>query len=75
MKLKLSHKDYLLALGILVAAIIMVTTLVYSDAIAPASKRSENTTPHKTTGFTISPSVLFKKVVEQVDLKSLTRKH
>jgi hypothetical protein len=71
MKLKLSHKDYLLAFGILVAVIVMLTTLVYTETINPESKRTE-TAPQRKTGLNISPSVILKKVIERVDFKSLT---
>lgn len=74
MRLKLSHKDYLLALGILVAVIVMLTTLVYKDTINPESKNKENT-PQQKTGFNVSPSVLLKKVFEKVDFKSLATKN
>ncbi len=73
MKLKLSHKDYLLALGILVAVIVMLTTLVYTETINPESKNRENP-PQRKTGFNVSPSVVLKKVFERVDFKSLTHK-
>ena len=72
MKLKLSHKDYLLALGILVAVIIMLTTLVYTETINPETKNRE--TPPRKTGLHVSPSVILKKVIERVDLKSLASK-
>ena len=74
MRLKLSHKDYLLALGILVAVIVMLTTLVYKDTINPESKNMENT-PQQKTGFNVSPSVVLKKVFEKVDFKSLATKN
>ena len=74
MKLRLSHKDYLLALGILVAAIIMLTTLVYTEVANPESKNRE-VTPQRKTGLNVSPSVLLKKVFEKVDFKSLAKNH
>jgi hypothetical protein len=70
MKLRLSHKDYLLALGILVAVIVMMTTLVYTEVANPESKNREITPPRKT-GLNSSPSVLLKRVFEKIDFKSL----
>ncbi len=72
MKLKLSHKDYLLALGILVAVIVMLTTLVFTEAKSPESKNGEVTPPRKT-GFHLSPTVILKKVIERVDLKAFAK--
>jgi uncharacterized membrane protein len=72
MKLKLSHKDYLLLLGIVVAAIVMFTTLVYTEATNPESKNKE-VTPQLKTGLQVSPKVILKKVIERVDLKAIIK--
>jgi hypothetical protein len=74
MKLRLSDKDYLLALGILVAVIVMLTTLVYTEVANPESKNHEVTPPPKT-GLNVSPSVFLKKVFEKVDFKSFASKN
>lgn len=74
MKLRLSHKDYLLALGILVAVIVTLTTLVYTEVVNPESKNREATPPRKT-GLNASPSVILKKIFERVDFKSLANKN
>ncbi len=74
MKLRLSNKDYLLALGILVAVIVMLTTLVYTEAANPESKNRE-VSPQRKTGLNISPSVFLKKVFEKVNFKSLASKN
>ncbi len=74
MKLKLSHKDYLLALGILVAVIVMLTTLVYTETLNPETKNRE-TPPQRKTGLHVSPSVVLKKVFESIDFKSLANKN
>ena len=74
MKLKLSHKDYLLALGILVAVLVMLTTLVYTETINPETK-NQGELPRRKTGFHVSPSVILKKVFERVDFKSLAGKN
>ena len=73
MKLRLSDKDYLLALGILVAVIVMLTTLFYTEVTNPESK-SHQASPQRKTGLNVSPSVVFKKVFEKVDFKSLAPK-
>ena len=72
MKLKLSHKDYLLLLGILVAAIVLFTTLLFTEATHPESKNKE-VTPQLKTGLQISPSAILKKVIERVDLKAFAK--
>jgi hypothetical protein len=74
MKLKLSRKDYLLALGIVVAAIVILTTLVYKEVAHPESKNRE-VTPERKTGLHISPTVILKKVMEKVDLKALVKNY
>ena len=74
MKLKLSHKDYLLALGILVAVIVMLTTLVYTETLNPETKNRE-TPPQRKTGLHVSPSVILKKAFDRVDFKSLANKN
>lgn len=73
MKLRLSHKDYLLAFGILVAVIVMLTTLVYTEVAHPESKNRE-VTPQRKSGLHISPSVILKKAFEKVDFKALASK-
>jgi hypothetical protein len=73
MKLRLSDKDYLLALGILVAVIVMLTTLVYTEVTNPETRNRE-VAPRKA-GLTASPSVILKKVFEKVDFKSLAGKN
>ena len=74
MKLKLSHKDYLLALGILVAVIVMLTTLVYTDTLNPEAKNAQTPAQRKT-GLNISASVIFKKVIGEINFNSLLRKN
>ena len=66
MKLRLSDKDLLLALGIAVAVIITVTTLVFTDRL-PQSKTSKATPAPPRTGLNKVPSVLLKKMVEAVE--------
>ena len=74
MKLRLTHKDYLLALGILVAVIVMLTSLVYTETLNPETKNRENP-PQRKTGLHVSPSVILKNVFEKVDFKSLANKN
>jgi hypothetical protein len=71
MKMKLSHKDLLLLVGILVAVIIALTTVVFTEThpeatqIAPAPKKSS---------LNSGPAVVIKKVLERVSLNSLVQK-
>ncbi len=68
--MKFSYKDLLLLAGIIVAVIITLTTLVYSEKSpeaaqgAPAGKKSS---------LNATPSVVVKKLLERVDLRSLIR--
>lgn len=68
MKLKLSHKDYLLALGIVVAAIVMLTTWAYTEIPKVESKNATAPVTRKTS-VNISPAVILKKLIEKADLK------
>lgn len=72
--MKLSHKDYLLAIGILVAVIVMLTTLVYTETFNPETKNRE-ILPQRKTGLHVSPSVILKNAFERVDFKSLANKN
>lgn len=67
MKFRLSDKDLLLALGILVAVIITLTTLVFRDRL-PENKTSESTPPK--TSLNAVPAVLLKKALEKVDFNA-----
>lgn len=71
MKLKLSHKDYLLALGIIVAAIVMLTTWAYTEM--PTSE-SKNTVAPKTKAD-ISPTIILKKLIDRAELKPFKNTH
>jgi hypothetical protein len=74
MKPKLSHKDHLLALGILVAVIVMLTTLWYSDASNLETKNYQTPSEAKT-GLNSAPSVVLKKIIEKIDFRYLSRKN
>ena len=74
MKLKLSHKDYLLALGVLVAVVVMLTTVWYSDSSNQETKNDQS--PSKpNTGLNSAPSVLLKKFIEKMDFKFPSKKN
>ena len=66
-KMKLSHRDLLLLLGILVALIIGLTTLVYQDSTTYGRQTS---TPAKSS-LNNSPAVLVKKLLEKADMRSI----
>lgn len=59
--MKLTNKDLLLVVGIIVAMIITLTTLVFKDALSP--KTTENEVTPKAL---ISPSALIDKVADRV---------
>ena len=66
-KMKLSHRDLLLLLGILVALIIGLTTLVYQES---TNYGRQTSTPAKS-GLNSSPAVMVKKLIEKVDIRSV----
>lgn len=68
MKLNLSHKDYLLALGIVVAAIVMLTTWAYTEIPTTASKNTGTPVAPKT-NVDISPTIILKKLIDRAELK------
>jgi hypothetical protein len=67
MKLKLSYKDFLLLLGILVAVIITLTTLVYKESLPEAT---QITPIPKKSSMNTTPSVVVKKLLRKVELSS-----
>ena len=74
MKLKLSHKDYLLALGVLVAVVVMLTTVWYTDASNQETKNYQTPSKPKV-DLNSAPSVVLKKFIEKMDFKSLSKKN
>jgi hypothetical protein len=70
-KMKLSYKDLLLLVGILVAVIIALTTLVFTEKLPEATQVSP--VPKKSS-LNASPSVVIKKIIEKADLNSLVRR-
>jgi len=68
MKMKFSHKDILLLVGIVVAVIITLTTLVFKDGNASKPKTTKNALQPNTSFFI--PSSALKEVVERIDFGS-----
>jgi hypothetical protein len=62
LKMRISHRDLLLLLGILVAVIIAVTTLIYKEGI----NYSKQTTAPQKSSLNITPAVISKKLFEKV---------
>ncbi|HEV8515049.1 MAG TPA: hypothetical protein VGQ59_17330 [Cyclobacteriaceae bacterium] len=62
---KLSHKDLIIALGIAVAAIILVSSIYFTD---PGKKERSSTKPVPT--GKAKPTVLIKKVLEKLASKA-----
>jgi hypothetical protein len=60
---RVSHKDLLLLLGILVAAIIALTTVVYRDSPSEATRVLPS--PKKTSSIT-KPVTIVKQFIEKV---------
>jgi hypothetical protein len=69
MKLKLSYKDLLLLLGIVVAAVITLTTWIYNDWHTSSSAIKSQ--PKEKTSLHASPSVAIGKLAKQSVLNSL----
>lgn len=69
--MKLSSKDLLLLVGILVALIIALTTLVFKENLPEATQISPGP---KKSSLHSAPSVVVRKMIEKVDLASLIRK-
>lgn len=63
-KMRLSHRDLLLLLGILVAAIIAVTTVIYQES---TNYNKQTSAPQKSS-LNISPAVIVKRLFEKVSL-------
>jgi hypothetical protein len=66
MKIKFSYKDLLLILGILVAVVITLTTLVHIESRPEAAK----TTPVPKTSLNANPAVVIQQLLKKVDLNS-----
>ena len=59
---KLSHKDLIIALGIAVAAIIVVTSIYHKDSVSQNERSSSQPAPKEKA----KPTVLIKKVLEKL---------
>lgn len=66
--MKLTSKDILLLLGILVAVIITLTTIVYSERTSPTSATQNDVRPSEKTS--LNSSTIVKKVISLIDSKS-----
>ena len=66
--MKLTHKDILLLLGIIVAVIITLTTLVYTERTSTSPTSHNNDQPKAKTSM--NSSILAKKLIEVIDFKS-----
>lgn len=62
---RLSHRDLIIALGILVAAVIILTTVYFSDV--KAENKSVKIVPDKK----IKPAVILKTVVQKFSVRAL----
>jgi hypothetical protein len=65
-KMKLSHKDLLLLIGILVAVIIALTTLVYRE---DATGTKQSATPQQKSNIDASPSVMVERLLSRIDFR------
>jgi uncharacterized protein YpmB len=63
---RLSHKDLIIALGIAVAAIILVSSIYFNESMGKNERSSKQPVP---TGKT-KPTVLIKKALEKLASKA-----
>lgn len=61
---RLSHRDFIIALGILVAAVIILTTVYFSDV--KGENKSVKIAPDKK----IKPAVILKTVVQKFSVRA-----
>jgi hypothetical protein len=66
--MKLTNKDILLLLGVIVAVIITLTTIVYSERTSSTSTVHQEVKPSEKTS--LNSSTIVKKVLGLVDLRS-----
>jgi len=63
---KLSHKDLIIALGVAVAAIIIISSIYFKDSAGQSQRTSTQPIPEKK----VRPTVLVKKVLEKLSAKT-----
>lgn len=64
--MKFSNKDILLLFGILIAVIVALTTMVYTDHSFSLIQTTKDTSPSTTS--VVSPSLL-KKAIDQIEFR------
>ncbi len=69
MKVKLSHKDLILLIGIVVAVVIAFTTWVYSDM---SSKASLTKPQEKKTSLEVPASSVIQKLIRKTEVSVLS---
>lgn len=67
--MKFSNKDLLLLFGILIAVIVTLTTMVFSERTGELDKASGNSKPNTSM---LAPG-LIKKAIDQIEFNSLVR--
>jgi hypothetical protein len=70
-KTKLSYKDFLLLVGVLVAVIIALTTWVYTENLPEATQM---TPPSKKSSLMANPSAVVQKLLDHVGKTPLAHK-
>lgn len=67
--MKFSNKDLLLLFGILIAVIVTLTTMVYSERTGALNKASENIKPNTSM---LAPGPI-QKAIDKIEFNSLIR--
>lgn len=68
LSMKLTRKDIILLLGVIVAVIITLTTIVYSERTSTTSTTQNKVRPSEKTS--LNTSTITKKILGLVDLRS-----
>ncbi|HLZ17938.1 MAG TPA: hypothetical protein VKQ08_12890 [Cyclobacteriaceae bacterium] len=63
---KLSRKDLIIALGVAVAAVIVISSIFFKDSAGQSQRTSTQPTPERK----VKPTVLVKKVLEKLASKT-----
>lgn len=71
-KMSFSNKDLLLLLGIVIAVIVTLTTIVYSNGTELKNETSQNSL--KSNATVPAPTELVKKAIDKIDLNLRVRK-
>jgi hypothetical protein len=70
-KMKFSNKDLLLLFGILIAVIVTLTTMVFSEGVNSKGSTSQNSIKPSTS--LAEPSVFIRRAIDKIEFRLLIR--